>query len=81
MTCFEANMGAVLESYSQGEDNHIPSALSGKTPLDFLAEYDVESHLAIVEALCRHREAHHSTSSRDCMGDDDNASSKRQKVN
>jgi len=68
MTCFEANMGAVLEPYSEGgyddgEDHHWPSALSGKMPLDYLAEYNVESHLASVAALCRHREAHHSTKS------------------
>jgi len=59
MTCFEANMGAALEPYSEGvNNNHIPSALSGKMPLDYLAEYDVENHLSIVASLCRYREAH-----------------------
>mmetsp|Transcript_6722 Transcript_6722/g.7719 ORF Transcript_6722/g.7719 Transcript_6722/m.7719 type:complete len:329 (-) Transcript_6722:33-1019(-) len=63
MACFEANMGAVLEPYSEGRNNEYPSALSGKTPLDYLAEYNVESHLDIVAALCMHREAHQSTKS------------------
>eukprot|EP00553_Chaetoceros_curvisetus_P013599 CAMPEP_0204641476 /NCGR_PEP_ID=MMETSP0717-20131115/51151_1 /ASSEMBLY_ACC=CAM_ASM_000666 /TAXON_ID=230516 /ORGANISM="Chaetoceros curvisetus" /LENGTH=268 /DNA_ID=CAMNT_0051662143 /DNA_START=56 /DNA_END=864 /DNA_ORIENTATION=+ len=67
MTCFEANMGAAIGMWIQGKDVHgshsISSALSGKTPLDYLAEYDMESHLSIVAALCRHREAHSATSS------------------
>jgi len=63
MTCFEANMGAALEPYSNGRSNSYPSALSGKTPLDYLAEYNVESHLSIVAALCRHRETHSASSS------------------
>ncbi len=54
-------MGAVLELYSEGGNNEYPSALSGKTPLDYLAAYNVESHLSIVAALCRHREAHSAT--------------------
>ncbi len=84
MTCFEANMGAVLEPYTEG-DNHRPSALSGKTPLDYLAEYNVESHLSIVAALCRHREASSATSSSvtSTMGetDDHTCTIKRQKMN
>jgi len=65
LTLFHANMGVVFETYSEGEDdihgedeNEEHSAIGGKTLLDCLCEYDVDSYLSIIAALCRHREGH-----------------------
>mmetsp|Transcript_6719 Transcript_6719/g.7711 ORF Transcript_6719/g.7711 Transcript_6719/m.7711 type:complete len:250 (-) Transcript_6719:66-815(-) len=67
LTLFHANMGVVFETYSEGEDdihgedeNEEHSAIGGKTLLDCLCEYDVDSYLSVIAALCRHREAHSS---------------------
>ncbi len=59
IVCLEANMGAVLEKYSEG-DRLLPTSSpnSGKTLLEYLAEYDMGSHLSVIAALCEHREAH-----------------------
>ncbi len=85
MICFEANMGAVLEPYSEGEDYVQHSAISNKTPLDYLAEYNVENHLSIVAELCRHREAPSATNSSVILTTsetvDHTRTTKRQKMN
>ncbi len=46
LACFEANMDAAFR-----EDD------KGKTPLDYLKEYNVNSFLSMIQALCIHREA------------------------
>ncbi len=54
--CFESNMGAVLERFSDGGRLQ-PCPLSDNTPLEYLAEYDVNSYLSVIAGLCKHREA------------------------
>ncbi len=54
LTCFHANMSAGLEKYDWYDDG---SLVGGKTPLDCLMEYDLDSYIAVVTALCNHKDA------------------------
>ncbi len=58
LTCFHANMGAIFENYrdcSHGHDENNIS-LMGKNPLDVLLEYDLDSFMMVMLALCKYRD-------------------------
>ncbi len=92
LTLFHANMGAVFETYREGQDdegqvveNEQRNEIGGKTLLDCLAVYDADTHLSIIATLYRNREAHSSPTveepTRNMNTDDEDHTLKRQKLN
>ncbi len=56
LTLLHAKMNALFQAYSEEDFHGLNSTLEGKSPLDYLSEYDVDSYLSVVAALCKHRE-------------------------
>lgn len=85
LTLFHANMSAILEPYSyfgNGDATECDdiveeaNAIDDRSPLECLMEINADTHLSVIAALCKHREAHHGDTNKSNAG----YMSKRQKV-